>query len=372
MSMDENLSTDLSQQQDGADFAAKKESSHHHHHSSGKSHHHHSSSKKSSHHHHHSSGSPHHHHASHTKSSKSHHHHSSSEKSKKKSHRKKKTNIEHSKLKVVFSFLLFVSIFATAIFAGLKITVLNENRVAEVFTDREYVDALYNDILDYSKDACMKCGIPTDSVKEVITFKNINDIQTAYVNGVLNMDERYTDTSYLNRINKLNARIEKATLNMIEDKGLTVSEKQKDLGVKTFSAEIASYIKSSVEFEYISNVQSWLNVSSPIINVGIALFAVLALAFFLLAISIEGKNYRSLRPVVYSFTGASMLTLILIAFVGIVSLFKDLVIYPTYLCDSIMRYINSCTLTYLFEAFLLFFTGVVISALVWRLKRNNE
>ena len=325
------------------------------------------SHSSSSHHHHSSTSSSHHHHSS--TSSSHHHHHSSSSKSSKK---KTESNSDHSGLKMFFSFLLFLSIAATAVFAGLKITVVNENRVAEIFTNSEYVNALYNDVLDYSKDMCLKCSIPQDSINDVITYKAVSDIESAYINGVFNKDEKYSETTYSDMINELKTELETSTKNMISANGLEISEKQTDTGVQTFSQEIASYIKERVEFEFASNIQSVLNVSSPVTNIGIILFAVFSLAFFLLAISIEGKNYRSLRPVAFSFLGAALLNLLLVAFVGIVAIFKDLVIYPSYLCNSVMQYIYSCVLTFLFIAFLLFVVGIVICTLVWKLKRNNE
>ena len=249
---------------------------------------------------------------------------------------------------------------------------VNESCISNIFTNNEYVSSLYNDVLDYSRDMCMKYGIPDDCVEETITYKNINNIQVAYVSGVIDKDEKYSETTYSDMINSLSKKIEKATNEEINNQNIEVSEKQTETGVSAFSQEIASYIKEKVEFEYVSDLQSLLNVSAPVINVGIVLFAVFALAFFLLAISVEGKSYRSMRPIAISFLSAALMNLLLVVLVGIVSLFKDLLIYPSYLCASIERYINSCAGTFLFESFLLFFVGLVICTLVWRLKRNNE
>ena len=268
--------------------------------------------------------------------------------------------------------MLFLSIAATAVFAGVKISVLNETVISDVFTNSEYVDALYEDVLDYSRDMCMKNGIPQDYLKDTITYKNIKSIQKAYISGVLLKDESYSETTYSDKINKLCSRLETKTAEMIKNNDIEVSEKQVDVGAKTFSKEIATYLKGKVELSFVSDIQGILNVSTPVINVGIGLFAVLAFAFFLLTISIEGKNYRSIRPVAISFLSAALMNTLLVAFVGIVGIFKDLVIYPSYLCDSIHRYINTCAVTYLFEAFLLFFVGMIICALVWKLKRENE
>ena len=218
----------------------------------------------------------------------------------------------------------------------------------------------------------MKCSIPKACVEDVITYKNVNEIQSAYINGMLDMDEKYSESTYSDLINDLRKELEESVQKGIDANAVEISEAQQTDGVKSFSKGIASYLKSKVEFAYIADLQSILNVSAPITNIGIALFAVLTVAFFLLVISIEGKSYRSIRPIAFSFLSAALMNFILVAFVGVVSLFKDLLIFPSYLCTSIMQYIHSCVSTFAFEGFILFFAGIIVCTLVWKLKRNNE
>ncbi len=298
--------------------------------------------------------------------------HSSSHSSSSKSKKKTKTHDEKGKLRTVFAFLLFVSLAATVVFSGIRVTMLSPNRVADVFTNHEYLTALHRDVIDYSKDLCRKCGIPTDSIEETITYKSIEGIQKAYTLGMLSMDEKYSETTYVDLINSLGKNLETSTKDMVAENKLSVAESQKQNGPKEFSNDISSYIKKKVEFAYISDIQSVVNVASTAMNIAIAFFAVLTIAFFLLTISVADKHYRAFRSVVYSLFASALLCLFPAVFIGIVSLFKELLIYPSYLCDSVLNFINSCVSAFLVETGMLFFVGVLLSALVWKLKRNSE
>ena len=321
----------------------------------------HSSHRSSPHHSH--GASSHSHHSSHHSSS----HHSSSSRKKKRSSTK-----SYDKLRTVFSFLLFLSIAVTSVFAGFKVSVLNENKIAQTFTSVEYVSALYNDVLEFSQDQCLKCGIPDSGIKDAVTYSSISEIQNAYTYGVLGLDEMYSESRYVDMIKDLNEDIVNAVKSTIKENNITVDESQKSDGMKKLANEITEYLTKKVEFSYISDIISITNVGNKVLDVGIALFAIFTVAFLLLTISFSEKKYRSVRAVCCSLFAASILHLFLVAFVGIVAIFKDLLVYPTYLCDAIMSYIKSCVSTFFFEGFCLFLIGVVISTLAWKMKRNND
>ena len=154
---------------------------------------HHSSSHHSSTHHSSSHHSSTHHSSSHHSSSRRSSSHSSSKKRKRKP--KKNKFKRYSKLRKFFSFLLFLSFSAVTVISAIKISVLNENRVADVFLNRDYISGVYEDVLEYSEDLCLKCSIPDEGVKAVITYQNISDIQEAYTLGSLGMDEMYSEST---------------------------------------------------------------------------------------------------------------------------------------------------------------------------------
>ncbi len=185
------------------------------------------------------------------------------------------------------------------------------------------------------------------------------------------MDEMYTDTTYIETINKLKKELITNINTVIKGNKLSVEASQKTKGAEKMAEEITSYIKKKVEFRYVSDIQGIINVGVPVVNIGIGFFAIISIAFLLLTLSFADKKYRGIRSVCYSIFGASAFNLLLVILVGIVAIFKDLLLYPLYLCDSLMRYIGICTSTFLTEASFLFIVGVMISAIVWKFKRDN-
>ncbi|MBR4241420.1 MAG: hypothetical protein IKR97_04280 [Eubacterium sp.] len=310
--------------------------------------------------HHHSSSS----HSSHRSSSHSSHKH--------KKHKKSSSTKRKSAWRSVFSFLLFLCISAAVVLFGMRMSVLNVNTAARIFTNNEYLSGLHSDVYQYSKDLCLKYGIPEESVKDSVSFSNIRDIQIAYISGQFDMDEMYTSSTYLDNIKEMKSQIVKTTGEAIKENKLSVDEKVKKTALNDFANEITDYAKAKVEFSYIEDLKSILNVSNPVLNVLIILFTVLAIAFLLLTISFSDKKYRSFRAVCYSIFGSAGINFVLVLLVGIVSIFKDFLIYPSYLCQSVMTYIKTCVLTFTAQGIVLFLAATMVSALVWRLKRENN
>ena len=348
-----------------SDTSAPSQHSSSHHSSSHHSSSHHSSSHHSSSHHsssHHSSQ-----HSSKHSSSKHSSHHSHKRKKKKKNKYR-----EYSKWRKICSFALFLSIAALSAFAGLRVTVLNESKIISTFNSTEYVNALCDDVREYSRDLCIKCSIPEDSADEAVNYENIRAVQQAYTLGNLNLDEMYSDSTYLDMLDKMNGEIVEAVNNSLVKNNIDVDESRINSGARSIADSITEYLKGRVEFKYTAVLQTVVNVSNTLTTIGIVLFAILSVAFLLLTISLTDKKYHAMRSVAFSFFAAAGLNLLLVCFVGIIAIFKDLVLYPSYFCETILRYINSCVYTYLFEGLLLFIAGLAISALTWRLKRDNE
>ena len=308
--------------------------------------------------------------AHHHRHSSSHSHHHSKHGRKRKKRRSKSKR--YAFWRTIFSFMLFLCISATAVLLTARLTVLNENRVAQIFTNDEYLFSLHDDVLEYSQDLCLKYGIPDDGVKSAVNYESISDIQNAYTIGQLGMEEMYTATTYSDDIKALNKELVEQTESIIKENGIEIDANLKDNAARKFADEITDYVTKKVEFSYASDLQSIFNISSTVLLVGIILFAVLSIAFYLLTISFAEKKYRAFRAVSYSVFGAAGLNLLMVIFVGIVAIFKNFLIYPLYLCDSVMSYIGSCVLTFLFVSIVLFVVGTMNSALIWRLKRNNE
>ena len=84
------------------------------------------------------------------------------------------------------------------------------------------------------------------------------------------------------------------------------------------------------------------------------------------------KKYRGLRAISFSFIASGILQLILILGVEIIKTMKQLVIYPKYLCEAVLDYVNLCELHVFVSTCASFGVAIVLIALAWKLKRDHK
>ena len=295
-------------------------------------------------------------------SSKHHHHHHSSRRD------SKGTQFFRNSM----AFLLFVSISLLSVSVCVKAVVLNPNEFAKIFTDKDYVNALYLDAKQYAYDVCEECSIPTDCVDEVLTFSAVYDINEAYALGSLTDSEQYNATTYVNRIDDLNSKLANATKKMLREYNIEISEGQKSSGIKSFSDKITDYVKNIIEFEYLEKLQTTVNLSKAVLIAVMAVSIILILIFTLILFASSSKKYRIFRAVAYSFIASGLLDFTAVLGVAIVRMTKELVVYPTYLCDAMMKYVVDSTNVFIMSGLASFVVAIALMTVVWKLKRDEK
>jgi hypothetical protein len=271
----------------------------------------------------------------------------------------------------IVSFFLFISIVALSLSICAKVCFVNSDKYAQILTNQKYVNALYDDILQYSYDVCDESSIPRDSVDEIITYTNIYNIDEAYAYGNLTNVPQYTQTTYDDRITQLKSDLIDSTTQMIKDNKLKVDSSRSE-GVNSFALKISDYVRSKVEFKYMDKAQTIVNFGKTISVVLIVIFTILSVVLALVTFSIGKKNYRGLRAIAYSFNASAILQFGFVLASLIIKQVKTLVIYPTYLCDSIMSFVNSSILCVTVSACISIGAMLVIATVVWKLKRSEK
>lgn len=271
----------------------------------------------------------------------------------------------------IVAFFLFISVVALSLSVCAKISFVNPEKYAEIFTNQKYVDSLYNDVQQYAYDICEECSIPKDSVDDVITYTSIYNIAEAYALGNLTNAPQYTQTTYDDRITEFKENLAQSTNDMINDYKLDVDGNQSE-GVNSFALKISDYIRSSVEFKYLDKLQAVENLGKTVSVVMIVVFTISSAVLALITFSIGSKKYRGLRAIAYSFNASAILQLGFVLAMQVIKQVKTLVIYPTYLCESVMRFVNSSILCVAFSACLSIGISLIIAAAVWKLKRNEK
>lgn len=270
----------------------------------------------------------------------------------------------------ILAFFLFLCITAMSVFACVCAVMTNPERISQIFIDEKYVSSLYQDIKEYSYDLCSECSIPTDSVDECITYYDVYSVQEAYSFGNLTKLPEFTATTYQDKIDEIDKNLVSSTKKMIKDNNLSSYDTNKS--VEKFSSKICDYIKSRVEFKLMDKLKLIVNYGKTISSVLIAVMAILILVIGLIVYSIGYRKFRSLRAIAHSTIAAMLLDLVMVAGVQYIKITKELVIYPSYLCDSVLKFVDTCQLSLAVAAAVLFVLSLAIITIVWKLKRNEK
>ena len=269
------------------------------------------------------------------------------------------------------SFVLFLVIAALSLTVFVRADCVDGKKYASIFTNEKYVQSLYGDVKQYAYDMCAQNGIPTDSVDEVITYDAVYNTVNAYAVGNFDNSQDYTKTTYEDRISELNTQLAQKTEDMIRQYKINTADNA-NKACKKFSNNICDYLKKQVVFEYTNQLQTVSNIGKIVLSVIAAVLAVGGAVLFAIIYTMGSKKYRGLRAISFSFIASGILQLILILGVQIIKTMKQLVIYPKYLCEAVLDYVNLCELHVLISACASFGVAIVLIALAWKLKRDHK
>lgn len=270
----------------------------------------------------------------------------------------------------ILAFFLFLCITAMSVLVCARAVVINPERIARIFTDESYVSALYKDVKDYSYDLCSECAVPTDSVDQCITYYSVYSVQEAYSFGNLTKLPEFTDTTYQDKIDEMNKNLVSSTEKMLDDNKLSSYDTKNS--VEKFSSKICAYIKSRIEFKLMDKLKPIVNYGKTICSVLIAVMAILILVLVLIVYSIGYRKFRALRAIAYSSLAAMLLDIVLVSGVQYIKSIKSLVIYPSYLCNAVLKFVDTCQLSLTAASAVLFVLSLAIITIVWKLKRNEK
>lgn len=296
-------------------------------------------------------------------SSKHHKHHHTSQRSETKS---------MSIARKIISFFLFISIFALSVGACTKAVVLNPEIMASKLTDQEYSNALFLDVQQYAYDLCDKSSVPRSVVDDTLDYSAITEINEAYVIGNLCGDEKYTNSTYTDKLDELNSSLIESVKAELKNQNIKINDKQAKNGISTFAEKIVDYTEGAIEIEYLAQIQTVTNVSRVGLIVLIVISSIFVVIFALAILSIGKKKYRSVRAICYSFIAGGMLDFIMVLGVEIVKKTKELYIFPTYLCEAAMRYVEDSKNVFVGAGMAAFVVAIILMTLIWKLKRDDK
>ena len=271
----------------------------------------------------------------------------------------------------ILAFFLFLTVSLLSLTVCVRLSFVSKSAIADTLTSDTYVQGVYKNVSDYAHDMCDECSIPYDSVDSVITYDSVYQVQKAYFYGLLSVTEEFTDSAYKDYIANIGSDLETSTLSMLREQNIPVEGRAKEK-VNLFAEKITQYITEVSELSftnYIDAIVSFGSIASIVAMIGLFLLATVLVLFI---VSIGKKLYRALRDIAISFYAAALLNIVLIFGVQAVKHFKTLLLYPRYLSDAIMEYVNNCIASVAVSSAVLFVIALAITTVVWTMKRNEN
>jgi membrane-associated HD superfamily phosphohydrolase len=214
-------------------------------------------------------------------------------------------------------------------------------------------------------------GIDENAVDSVINYSTIYNLQESYTASALNTDSNYNDSAFDANIEEYNENLVASVTENLKTSNYKIDEDVKN-NIENFSQKITDYTKGQITFEYMDKLQTFANLGETISLVAIIAFFIFSVILALIILSMGTKKYRTLRTINYSFYASGLFNLVLVAGMEIVKAKKSLVIYPIYLCDSVMKYINNCIMAIGLSGVVLLVVSLVITTFVWQLKHADK
>lgn len=266
------------------------------------------------------------------------------------------------------SFLLFAFVVVLSMSVCARVFIVNPKMVSDMFTSKDYVDSLYDDVMQYATDECERCYIPASVVEDAISYDSVYNAQASYIHYALGTSNAYSVEAFDGNLDSIKSKIIEAVDDFMTNQGVDYKKANAD----NFANKITGYIQSKVQFAYMDKLQTLISVFKTLSVVMAVISAIITIALIASLYLDNQKKYRSIRRIAFSFEAAAIFDLLIVAAIAIVRIAKDLVIYPSYLCDAVMGYVNSIMIAVSLSAIVLVFVALVLMTAVWRIKRDEQ
>lgn len=274
--------------------------------------------------------------------------------------------------RAILSFVLFVSIVLFSLsFCG-KNVIFNVYSIEEAFLDSQYISAIQSDVIEYGEDLCKQNSIPSDFIPNTIRYNTILEIEKSYLENALDTSDTYNDYAYGVLIEQLNADIKNGASQAIKYNGIKVDSPSRKTGAEDFALNVTEYVQKRVELPFWDNLYQLTQKCNKICLVLLILTGLLIIGSIIAIACADGKGYRKFRNCAVSFVSASLFDAIMLLVVALVCATKDLVLYPSYAAQGLMRCVYASVASVGITSLALLFVALVLMAAVWSMKRNER
>lgn len=269
-------------------------------------------------------------------------------------------------LRVALSFALFIMIVLASLSTCSKSVFLNKTEIEDLFTDYNYVSAVKADILEYASDIYLKNGLDSSNLDQVFDDTLIEETIRAYVAGTIGSSIGYSETTYIEYVNRICTAFEDDLIDQLDKKGLPQNKDSINALVELVNSSIISSVDISIP-----NVKNIMNIGSiaSVAVIGVSLF--FAVSIGLILFFIGEIRYRSIRAVSISFFTAGLFDICLSLMAYIIFRMRHIDIFPICLRELVMNYIGNCMNSVAVSGCMLLFVGLIVTVAVWKIRKGK-
>ncbi|WP_297130362.1 hypothetical protein [uncultured Eubacterium sp.] len=283
-----------------------------------------------------------------------------------------KDAVSRSKKRSVLSFLLYLCVTLVALCTVFLSVTANPNTFIKEFTQPSYIADVKDDVLQFTRDLCFNNSLPDDFLDTTITYDKIYNLENAYVYGELGNSQEFTAESYSGLLSQFKDDVAASVNDMVSTQGIEIEETVKDTAVDTFAQQVANYTAKATSFGYMRQVKSFCNLSKTVCSIVIIVCLIAGIGLVIAIFSGTSRKYRATRSLSYAFSSSAVMNLIVALAIYIVKLTKTLVIYPTYLVDVFLRWVDDSFNSVLTCAGILAIIFVAFACVTLKMKRDSQ
>ena len=231
----------------------------------------------------------------------------------------------------IFSFLLSLTLVVVAVFFVANYSLSRNYVVSKI--DSDYLRMLSENVYNAAVDYTMPTGVDVSVLEGVFTEYTIQEDVKNYVKSTFDEGTFELDTTDIHNVLKANVDA------FLREQGIDPATETK--AVEDYVNEICSIYESRIKLpgiNYLPRFSKLLKSYILYVVIGAALFALINL---FLCVKLHSYLHRGLRYVVYSLSGAALMTFVAPFVAYMNGFYKNLQIAPNYFNHFIVIYIES-------------------------------
>lgn len=258
---------------------------------------------------------------------------------------------------ILASMLLSIFVSVLAIMLSVELGFATNNSLAIALDEVKYYERLYEDFMDKCESVVIPDGLGAEVFDGVFTVEQLKSDGNAYLNAQLN--------STVYKIN-LDSYKTKLTINIKEyvEKNQLVADGNEDEIIEAITDNIMDYYIKMISIPYASTIGSIFRTISayfPYVFFAMLIFAIITI--WIINKQNPHKKNRVFRYLAYAIMSGAITTLVPPIYCIYTNFYTKIQVYPEYLYDFIVRYIENGIRIMLIIGIILFIVAIAMIAL---------